>query len=57
MNNKNILFKFIKSIRANIDVLNKKFIKRNNNDGAKNKLDFKNTIYAPTQILKKNKYR
>ena len=38
---------------ANIDELNKKFIKRNNNDGAKNKLDFKNTLYAPTQILKK----
>ena len=32
MNDKNILFKFIKFIRANIDKLNKKFIKRNNNN-------------------------
>ena len=54
MNDKNILFKFIESIRANIDELNKKFIKRNNNNDAKNKLDFKNTLYASTQILKKS---
>ena len=52
INNKNILFKFIKSIRATTDELNKKFIQRNNIDGAQNKLDFKNTLYASTQILK-----
>ena len=52
INNKNILFKFIKSIRAITDELNKKFIQRNNIDGAQNKLDFKNTLYASTQILK-----
>ena len=52
--NNNLLFKVIKYIRTNIVDLNKKFIKRHNNDEAKDKLNFRNTLYASTQILKKS---
>ncbi len=45
---------FIGSIRDKIEDLNDKFIKRNNNDENKDKIDFRNILYASTQILKKS---